>query len=249
MKKEKDEIEIDLLKLVKDLLHRAWAVILAAVICAAGAFSYTQFRITPMYQSTALMYVNNSTVSLSNGFSISPGELAAAQSLVETYKVILTSRNTLNEVIRRANLNYTYEQLKSMVSASAINETEVFNVNVVNADPEKAELIANTIAEVLPEKIADIVDGSSVRIVDYAVVPSHSISPNVTKNTAMGLLLGAFASAAVIVLISLMDTTIESEEYLTQNFEVPVLSVIPEFSSAKKSSKYGYYKKSKESSK
>lgn len=248
MKKEKDEIEIDLLKLAKDLLHRAWAIILAAVICAAGAFSYSHFKITPMYQSTALMYVNNSTLSLSNGFSISPGELAAAQSLVETYKVILTSRNTLNEVIRRANLSYTYEQLCSMISASSVNETEVFNVNVVGADPEETELIANTIAEVLPEKIADIVDGSSVRIVDYAIVPSHSISPNVTKNTAMGLLLGAFAAAAVIVVISLMDTTIESEEYLIQNYKMPVLSVIPEFSSAKKS-RYGYYKKSKESSK
>lgn len=242
MDNRKDEIEIDLLKLIKALWHRAWAIVLAAVICAVAAFSYAAFRITPMYKATALMYVNNSTVSLKAGFAISPGELAAAQSLVETYVVILKSRNTLNEVIERADLNYTYGQLNSMVSASAINETEVFTVDVVNPNPMEAELIANTIAEVLPEKIADIVDGSSVRVVDYAVVPSHSISPNITKYTAMGMLLGIFASCAVIVILSLLDTTIENEEYLTQNYDIPVLAVIPNLSS-NKGSKYGYYKK------
>lgn len=242
MENQKDEIEIDLLKLVKALWHRAWAIALAAVICASAAFSYAAFHITPMYQASALMYVNNSTVSLGSSFSISPGELAAAQSLVETYVVILKSRNTLNEVIERANLPYTYEQLNSMVSASAVNETEIFRVSVTNPDPRAAELIANTVADVLPEKIADIVDGSSVRVVDYAVVPRMSVSPNVTKYTAMGMLLGIFASCGIIVVLALMDTTISSEEYLLQNFDLPVLAVIPELTTSK-GSKYGYYQK------
>ncbi|MDO5392459.1 MAG: Wzz/FepE/Etk N-terminal domain-containing protein [Eubacteriales bacterium] len=241
MERQKDEIEIDLLKLIKALWHRAWAIALAAIICAGMAFSYAAFRIIPMYQASALMYVNNSTVSLSSGFAISPGELAAAQSLVDSYVVILKSRNTLNEVIERADLSYTYEQMCSMVSASAVNETEIFSVSVLNPDPQEAELIANTIAEVLPEKIADIVDGSSVRVVDYAVVPSRRISPNVTKYTEMGMLLGIFVSCAIIVICSLLDTTITSEEYLTQNYEIPVLAVIPDLSSHK-GRKYGYYK-------
>lgn len=242
MVNQNDEIEIDLLKLAKALWRRIWAIVLAAVIGAGAAFSYAAFSIVPLYRASALMYVNNSTVSLSSGFAISPGELAAAQSLVETYVVILKSRNTLNEVIERADLEYTYEQLASMVSASAVNETEIFSVSVVNPNPLEAELIANTIAEVLPEKIADIVDGSSVRVVDYAVVPSSRISPNVTKYTALGMLLGIFGSCGIIVLLALMDTTITSEEYLNQKYDLPVLAVIPELASTK-GSKYGYYKK------
>lgn len=242
MDTEKDEIEIDLLKLVKDLWRRAWIIALAAIIGAGGMFSYAAFGITPLYQASALMYVNNSTVSLSSGFAISPGELAAAQSLVETYSIILESRNTLDEVIERADLDYTYEDLTSMVSASAINETEIFNVTVTSPNPWEAELIANTIADVLPEKIADIVDGSSVRIVDYAVVPSQKVSPNVTKHTAMGMFFGIFVTCGIIVIRSLLDTTITSEEYLTQHYDIPVLAVIPELSSSK-GNKYGYYNK------
>lgn len=242
MERQNDEIEIDLLKLIKALWQRAWAIVLAAVIGAAAAFSYAAFSITPMYQANALMYVNNSTVSLGSGFAITPGELAAAQSLVETYVVILKSRNTLNEVIERGGLNYSYEQLSAMVSASPIEETEIFSISVTGPDPQETEYIANVIAEVLPEKIADIVDGSSVRVVDYAVVPTNKISPNITKYTAMGLLLGVFASCGVIVVLSLMDTTIDSEDYLTQNYDIPVLAVIPDLTS-NKSGQYGYYQK------
>lgn len=243
MDNQKDEIEIDLLKLIKALWHRAWAIILAALLCAIAAFSFAAFKITPMYQASALMYVNNSTLSLGSGsFSISPSELTAAKSLVDTYSVILKTRTTLNEVIYRADLDYTYEQLVQMVSAASVNDTEIFKVDVITPDPQEAELIANTIAEVLPEKIADIVDGSSVRVVDYAVVPTRQISPSVTKYTAIGMMLGILFSCAVIVIIELADTTIRNEEYLTQNFSYPVLAIIPELSSHSGNG-YGYYKK------
>lgn len=76
-------------------------------------FSYAKFLIVPLYESKAMMYVNNSSLSLGNtSFSISSGELSAAQSLVETYIVILKSRLTLNAVIEKADLPYTYEELK-----------------------------------------------------------------------------------------------------------------------------------------
>lgn len=241
MENRNDEIEIDLLKLAKSLLRHWWAIVLAAVIGATAGFSYATFRLTPMYRASTLMYVNNSTLSFQAGFAISPGELAAAQSLVETYVVITTSRNVLNEVIDRADLDYSYEQLASMVGVSAVNETEIFSVSVVNPDPVLAERIANTIADVLPEKIADIVDGSSVRVVDYAVVPQFSISPNVSKYTMMGFLLGAVGSCGIIVLKMLLDTTIRDEEYLSQTYGLPVLSIIPDLHFKKRNKyRYGY---------
>ena len=57
-----------------------------------------------------------------------------------------------------------------MITASAVNGTEIFEIVVTNPDNQKAELIANTIADVLPKKIANIVEGSSVRIVDLSLI-------------------------------------------------------------------------------
>lgn len=243
MVKERDneEVEIDLLALARALWRRAWAVILAMLIGGAAMFSYASFLITPLYQAKALMYVNSSSLSVGNTkLSISQAELSAAQSLVDTYIVILNSRTTLNDVIKEAEVPYTYEQLSSMISAEAVNATEVFEVVVTDANPQEAEKIANAIADVLPNKIAAIVEGSSARIVDYAVVPSQKSSPNITKLTAMGLLAGFVLSAAVIIVLELMDETIHDEDYLAQNFDLPVLAAIPDMLNGGKDK--GYYK-------
>lgn len=243
MVKERDneEVEIDLLALARALWRRAWAVILAMLIGGAAMFSYASFLITPLYQAKALMYVNSSSLSVGNTkLSISQAELSAAQSLVDTYIVILNSRTTLNDVIKEAEVPYTYEQLSSMISAQAVNATEVFEVVVTDANPQEAEKIANAIADILPNKIAAIVEGSSARIVDYAIVPSQKSSPNITKLTAMGLLAGFVLSAAVIIVLELMDETIHDEDYLAQNFDLPVLAAIPGMLNGGKDK--GYYK-------
>lgn len=105
-----------------------------------------------------------------------------------------------------------------MITASAVNGTEIFEIVVTNPDNQKAELIANTIADVLPKKIANIVEGSSVRIVDYAIVPAYPVSPSVTKYTAIGLLFGGMLSVGIIVLMELMNEYIRSEDYLLQTY-------------------------------
>lgn len=234
--------EIDLRELFGVLLRRWWAIVLAALIVGAAAFGYTLFLVDPLYQASTLLYVNNSDISVgATSFSISNADLTAAQKLVDTYVVILKSRTALNEVIKEARLDYTYEELRGMISASAVNSTEIFEVVVTSTSPQEAEKIANTIANVLPDKIADIVNGADVRIVDYAVVPAHRYSPSYTRNTAIGLILGAVMCAAAIIIAHLFDENIRSEDYLTQVYpEIPLLSVIPDMSASKQKSG-GYY--------
>ena len=114
-----------------------------------------------------------------------------------------------------------------MVTAAPVNDTEIFEITVTDADPQEAELIANTIADVLPDKISDIVEGSSVRVVDYAVVPVFPVSPSVTKYAMIGVLLGGVLSVGVIVLMELLNESIRSEDYLIQTYDLPILAVVP----------------------
>lgn len=234
-----EETKIDLLKLLLACWHRLWIIVLAAVVCAGIGFSYAKFMITPEYQSGIMVYVNNNAHTTENT-AITPGDLSVSQQLVDTYVVILKNKSTLKEIIEAGNLNYTPAQLGKMISASAVNETEIFQINVTGTKQTETALIANTIAEVLPEKISSIVEGSSVRIMDTADVPLRPISPSVTKYTALGLLLGIVVSAFAIIVIELFNTTIRDEEYLTQTYNLPVLAVIPELTS-NKSSRSNYY--------
>ncbi len=233
--------EIDILQILTAIWHRAWIVVLAAIIGAGAGFSIAEFMITPKYTAQTLLYVNNTSISVGGtSFSISSGELTAAQKLVDTYIVILKSRAVLNEVIKKSSVDYTYQEMRDMISAADVDNTEIFRISVTSTNPEEAQHIANVIAELLPDKIAEIVDGSSVRIVDYAIVPPSKSSPSTLRFTAIGLLLGVFAVCAVIVVRELTDTQIRSEDYLIQTYNLPVLAVIPDLFNTKKT---GYYSK------
>ncbi len=242
MGKKDEYYEIDLLQLLRAMWKKVWAIILAAVIGGGIAFSYAAFFVTPQYEAEAMMYVNNNSISVgSTSLSISSGDLSAAQSLVNTYIVILKSRNTLNEVISTTGVDYSYEQMKAMLSANPVNSTEVFSITVTSDDPQEAELIANAIVDILPNKIADIVEGSSVRVVDYAVIPTGKVSPSITKYTTIGILLGVVASCAVIVVLYMSDTLIHNEDYLIDTYNLPVLAVIPDLSDNSRDSYYAPY--------
>lgn len=241
MEKQNKYYELNLMQILRGLWQRAWLILLAAVIGAGCTFGIAAFVITPKYESEALLYVNNSAFTVgSTSFSFSSSELSAAQSLVDTYIVILNTRTTLKEVIRESGVDYSVSELKNMISAVSVDSTEVFGVKVTSTNPREAELIANTIAKILPERIAEIVDGSSVRIVDYAVTPSEKSSPNITMFTAIGMLIGIAVACIIVISKVATDTLIHSEDYLLQTYQLPVLTVVPDLL---KSGSSGYYAK------
>lgn len=242
--KQNDEIEIDLLQLFGALWKRALAIILVAVIAGAATFAATLFLISPKYEAKTSIYVNNSSFSFgSTSFSISSSELSASNSLVSTYIFILESRTTLEDVIAQAGLEYNYEELSEMITTEAVAGTAAFTVTVESESPVEAELIANTIAQILPDRIAEIVDGSSVRIVDYAIIPAHRSSPSFVKNTAIGILLGGFLAAAVVAVKFIIeqqrDEVIHSADELREIYpDITVMALIPDM---RLSEKKGYY--------
>ncbi len=135
---------------------------------------------------------------------------------------------------------YTYEQLREMVSAKAINSTGLFQVTVKSSNPEEARTLANVIAVILPDKISDIVANSSVEVVDYAVTPHSRVSPSFYKYTAVGLLLGMILCSAVVLMRDYFDDVIHDEDYLIETYNSPILATIPDLL-AKTPKKYGYY--------
>ena len=245
----KDQDTIDLLELARELWKNALIIALVAVLLGSAAFGYTVFMLKPEYQATASLYVNNSSFSLGNtSFSISSSDLTASNSLVSVYIYILNSRTTMEEVIKEADLTYTPEQLGKMISAQGVTSTGAFEVTVTSSNPSEVELIANTVAKILPDRIAEIVDGTSVRIVDYAIIPSRRSGPNIVKNTAMGILAGAVLCCAVIVLRFMLDGKSKemiksSDDLHTMYPSVMVLAMIPDMRVPEKKNSYysSYY--------
>ena len=238
MDKNQENIELDLKHIFLTLRFRIWVVILAGIVCAAAAFFYAYFFVAPTYTSSVTIYVNNTYV---DNQIISPSQLNAAQDLADTYMVILKSRSVLGKVADQTNLGYSSDKLNAMISAHAINETEVFSVRVTCTDYKHAAIIANAIADVLPVKIAEVVEGSSVKVVDYAEENPSPVGPSYSKYVILGATIGALLSAILVILVDINDTTISSEEYLPSVYpKVPLLAVISEFDEGKANYHKGY---------
>ena len=250
------ELEIDILSLIRALWKNALIISLVAILVGCMTFGVTAFLVKPTYEATASMYVNNSTFNLgATSFSISSSDLSASNSLVSVYLYILESRTTLEEVIQAADLSYTPEELRKKISTKSVLKTGAFEVTVTSTNPAEVELIANSIAQVLPERIAEIVDGTSVRIVDYAIIPSQRSGPNLVQNTILGILIGGVLSVAwVIVRCMLNDTSrmmIQSVDDLREMYpDIMVLATIPDMRmNEKKNGYYSTYYAQEESSK
>lgn len=240
-KNSSDYYVIDTMHIIKTVWSKIWIVIVSGIVAAAIGFSIASFAVTPTYSSSIMLYVNNSAISLNGkSFSISSSEISAAQSLLKTYVVILNNRTTLNKIIEKADLPYSTGELSGMIEASSVNDTEIMKVTVTCEDPDEAAKIVNCIAEVLPKRISEIIDGASMEVVDSGVPSSQAVYPSTLRFAEIGLVLGLLISVVVLSVMAFRDNTIHNEEYILQNYDYPVLAKIPNLY-GNNQKEYGYY--------
>jgi len=237
---KREELELDLGRLFKSLLHKSWLIALVAVLCAVAMFFYATYFITPQYESSTMLYVNNADISVGSSLKVSYADLTASQGLVKSYIEILNTRTTLLDIIDYAGVDRTYGELRGMISAAAVEGTEIFRVTVTSTDPQEAEQIANAVGHILPKRISSIIDGTSAEIVDTAIVPTAPSAPNVSNYVMLGFLLGFALTAAIVVLHVIFDTTIRTEEDIKRMCSYPILSSVPDVSTSAKERRYYY---------
>jgi capsular polysaccharide biosynthesis protein len=223
-------------------MRRLWLIVAMALLGGVISFAYSQYVVPKKYTSSVTLYVyNQSNLQAQN---LTANDFIFSAKLVETYLVILKSNQVLDAVssrIKLLGLDYTASQIRTMIKAAAVSETEVFEVSVSSENKEHAKIIADTIGIVAPPEIIRVVKAGSVEIVDKAVVPQTHSTPNVTQNTIIGIILGIALAAGLAFLLELMNTSIKSKEDLIETYKLPVLTVIPSLhNDGASGNKYGY---------
>ncbi len=236
LKKEGEGVSAQ--QLLEALGEKLWLIALVSVLCAVLVFTLTFLFVTPQYESAAMFYVNNSAQTVGDSQSITSQDISAAKSLVDSYIVILQSRQTLDEVLERTNTGLTYGKLRGMISASSVNSTEIFRVVVTSPDPKQAQELAAAISTILPSRIAGIIEGSSAKVVESATVPTEPASPNYLLVAVIGLALGLVASIAYVILKLVLDVTIRSEEAVSRITSHPILATVPNMDAPSKGKYY-----------
>ena len=228
MREEKNTIELDLKEVFKILVKRIWIIALCAVIVGASVYGYLVNFVPNQYRAKVTMYINNNEKgAVSEG--VTSANLTAAQKLVDTYVEIIKTDRILDIVVLKTGLPLSASEVRAMISADAVNDTAMFEVSVTSKNAATAYGIAMALAEVAPNEIPEIIDGSYAILVDEPKVPYSPVPPRRLLKSILGAIIGALCAAVFFVLRNVLDTHVRTEEELERIGDIPVLGTIPDF--------------------
>jgi capsular polysaccharide biosynthesis protein len=222
MEKTNEDIEINLIDLFYLIRARLWIIILSGVLTATIAGTISSFLITPLYTSTSQLYILSKSTSLT-----SLADIQLGTSLTQDYMVMVKSRTVVNQVIANLDLDMDYDELKGIISVSNTSNTRILEISATYPNANVAKQIVDEFAEVSKSSIAEIMHTDEPTVIDYGYASKYPSSPNTVKNIAIGAFIGIFLSAAVIIVLHLLDDTIKSSEDIEKYLGLSTLGLIP----------------------
>jgi capsular polysaccharide biosynthesis protein len=219
---EDDEIEIDLLALLRDLLSHWLTILAAAILGGVIAFCISRFAITPQFRSTSSMYIISKETTLS-----SLADLQMGSQLTQDYKVIVTSRPVLQAVVDKLGLPYSYKSLKGKLSIENPQNTRILSITAQDPDPAMACTIVDEVAETASQYIADIMELVPPKIIESGEVATQKSSPSNSRNALIGAVAFGFLICAYYCIIFMLNDTVVNEEDVTKYLGLSVLASVP----------------------
>lgn len=218
--------EISIRDLIRMFLRRWWILLLCTLAAGSAAYVLTHYYITPMYSAYTTLYVGKNA----DQVGIQTADLYLGATLIQDYREIAKSKLVAYEVIKQLG----YEKMSAGAMAGKIKvtqktDTRVIQISVNDPDPQKAMDITNTVAEVFKSKVVEIMQVENVQIIDKAELPLVPVSPNNKRNVMVGIILGLAVGIGIILLIELLDNNIKSPEDVKKHADLPVIGVIPVF--------------------
>lgn len=217
-----DEIEIDLRELFYVLLGKIWIIILVTALGFGIAAGYTLGFVQPVYSSTSMLYVMTKSTSIT-----SLTDLQVGSSLTQDYRVFIESRPVVDKVIEELELDMTYEQFVANLEVENPANTRFIYITVNHPDAYMAKTIVDKLTDVSAERMGAIMETEEPNVADYGHIPEYQTSPNVTKNSLVGAIVGFVFSVGVIVVLHLMNDSINTTEDVEKYLGMNTLGLIP----------------------
>lgn len=219
------EETISLQELMKTLRKR-FALIISATVLAvviAGIVSY--FFITPIYQASTQILVNQQN---NEQQQFSSQDIQANLQLINTYKVIIESPAILAKVVENLDLDMSPGELSSKITVNSAQNSQVVSVSVQDPAHHKAVDIANVTAEIFQEEIPQLMNVDNVNILSPAVhIDNPSpIKPDPKLNMAIAAVIGLMVGVGVAFLLEYLDTTVKTENDIEELLGLPILGLV-----------------------
>jgi receptor protein-tyrosine kinase len=208
---------------LKDVLHAVrsgwWLLVTGAVLGLAVAGALSWFA-TPLYSSSTQLFVS---VAGSTDTSAAYQGNLFSQQRVTSYAELLTGEQLAGDVVDDLGLDLTAGQVAGKVAARALPDTVILEVTVTDTSAARARDIAASLGEQFREQVTELEtpDGaqtSTVKVttVQPAELDPAPVSPDVTRNLALGLVLGSLIGLGAALLRARLDNTVKSGDHVQE---------------------------------
>lgn len=229
--------ELTLLYFLNLAWRRLWAIILAAAVFGACAYSFCSFFATPSYRATASVLVTNGTIITAEpgttpGSSVSGTDITASLSLANTISDILQTPGIFKQLANVLDGQYHYRELMGRANIKRRgSETLVVDVSFSATTEEEAIRIANSFIELAPEYIMEFIPNSNAAVLANADKAVNTY-PRTFTTTIISAFAGALLAFVVAFIFDSLDQTINGEDDFKACFEIPLLGMVPDFENA-----------------
>lgn len=219
------EETISLKELFQTLRKRLGLILSIAFVAVATSGLISYFYLTPIYQSTTQLLVNQAK---SDQPVFNSGEIQTNLQLINTYNVIIKSPAILDLVKEELDLDITTSQLDSKITVGSQKDSQVLAITVQDPDANMAADIANTTANVFQREIVKIMNIDNVSILAKAELTDEPspVKPNKILNMAIALVVGLMTGVGLAFLLEYMDNTVKTEQDIEKLLDLPVLGTI-----------------------
>lgn len=218
--------EIDLKQLFDMFWSRKIIIFLIILIFIGMGTVYTKFMIKPDYKSVATLVLTKKST---DDKTITQTELTLNQKLVATYTQLVRSDIVLAKVIENLNSQIDLNTLRNSISVNMVTSTQFIEISVKNEKPETAQLLAKEISNVFIDKIKEIYKMDNISIFDEPKINNKPYNINYIKNISIFTIIGIAVSIAYVFLVSMLDTSIKSQDEAEKRLELNVLAQIPNY--------------------
>lgn len=216
------ELEIDLVELLYRLIEKAKWIIAAVLIGMLAMGLFTKFMITPTYEATAKLIVQESKNNVVDLSAINLSDKLAAD-----YVQVFHNWHVHEKVIQTLKLPYSYREIQNMLKISILPSTRIIAITVTSNDPQEAKDIAMTYAQVAPAFIEAKMETSRPNIFEEPRVPTDPSSPRMLMNLLLGAFVGGAVSVAVILIQFISDDRVRNAEILQKRLGLATLGMMP----------------------
>lgn len=204
-------------------------VIITAFLFSLATFFFTNVFVPKTYKTVVKLYIDTSFTDSSVNESLQSYNYA--EKLVATCIQMLNTNKFCSVISDEMDGKYTPSQIKSMVTFSGIESTEIFQASVVSENPADAKKIADAIAVEAPIAVSEFNKNAHIKVVDDATVPKSPTSPNVLKYAMIAFIVGIVFALVISFIRDYFDVKVKYNDDMITICNVPILAAIPDFES------------------